>query len=326
MTIRIGRAGVRMPVRVVGPTPHPIKPPEIPFPPHYDTGGFRLGVYEVLEERDDYLVCKGWNPNSKVPGAHYSNSAKQTIHVAKPTLMQKTLWNAADREAVGLSRTIEIAGKTYEYAYSSEEYGVRTVTWTDDDENEHEEEERISIPYFAGDIITAVEMRENANLDGINVDTEEGGRLVWSDLNFSGRHWRRVESGSIMFTVLEEKGDYLLCEGRNPETGKELNNIAVAKPYLLQQTPWDGRTVEVDGNSVTYQYTEIGKRRATATIDGEEVVEIQKITEDYREGGVIVAERVSIVSPMHGEDEDGERIQWVAASDRVWAVDQEAEE
>jgi len=55
--------------------------------------------------------------------------------------------------------------------------------------------------------------------------------------------------------VLEVRKDYLICEGLNPYTEKWMERVAVAKPYLLQVTPFDGKSIELeDGSIISYQY------------------------------------------------------------------------
>jgi len=179
----------------------PVRPIEPPFP---EKPEFRLGIYTLIEEKDDYLLCKGFDPNAT--WGQYTPAVRKTIKVAKPPLLQRT---ALDGE------TVEIGGIDYTYEYSDDELGVRTASWTEYSVAQ-EEEQRINTPYFVDDLIVAVEIRENAGLDGLDVDSEEGGRLSWVDINASGRHWKPrsttiigtldenlSESGSATMTVTE---------------------------------------------------------------------------------------------------------------------------
>jgi hypothetical protein len=167
------------------PPPPPKKPlqptADNPFPEKKD---FRLGQYRVLEERDDYLLCTGFDPNAKNPFSEVTPSAFRTgalLKIAKPPALQRTVWEATP---------VTIDGVEYTYAYDDAEYGVRTVTGDDDSE----EEQRIDPPYVLptgiGDIIVAVQIRKSAAVDGMEVQDEEGTRLRWVDLNVSGRHWK----------------------------------------------------------------------------------------------------------------------------------------
>jgi hypothetical protein len=167
------------------PPPPPKKPlqptTDNPFPEKKD---FRLGQYRVLEERDDYLLCTGFDPNAKNPFSEVTPSAFRTgslLKVAKPPALQRTVWEATP---------VTIDGVEYTYEYDDAEYGVRTVTGDDDSE----EEQRIDPPYVLptgiGDIIVAVQIRKSAAVDGMEVEDEEGTRLRWVDLNVSGRHWK----------------------------------------------------------------------------------------------------------------------------------------
>jgi hypothetical protein len=80
------------------PPPPPKKPlqptTDNPFPEKKD---FRLGQYRVLEERDDYLLCTGFDPNAKNPFSEVTPSAFRTgslMKVAKPPALQRTGWGS----------------------------------------------------------------------------------------------------------------------------------------------------------------------------------------------------------------------------------------
>lgn len=142
-----------------------------------------------------------------------------------------------------------------------------------------------------------------------------------------------VDDGQVqgLFEIREERDDYLLCVGYNPHGGQGfgLNEvIAIAKPYLLLKTPWDGRTVEVEGIRVSYEYTDVGVRKASGRVDGELVEETQKITESYTPGDIITA--VRMVRGQHDNygyaAEDNQPLEFVDQnmSGRAWAVDTNA--
>lgn len=179
-----GKSGGRgQPIIRRGQAQKPFRPTENAFPEKKE---FRLGYYQVVEERDDYLICKGYDPNAKDPFTEITPAAFRKIKVAKPQALQRTPWDGG---------TFDIGGVTYTYEYSDDEYGVRTATWTDDNGNEQEEEQRINIPYIVedladpGEVIVAVEIRKSAVVDGVDVEDEDGGRLSWMDLNVDGRRW-----------------------------------------------------------------------------------------------------------------------------------------
>ena len=64
--------------------------------------------------------------------------------------------------------------------------------------------------------------------------------------------------------------------------------IGVAKPYELQQQPWDGQTVTLNGQAVTFTYTGTGTRTASGLDgSGNPITENQVIVPDYCIGDVI---------------------------------------
>lgn len=132
---------------------------------------FSIGIFDIQEERDDYLLCKGYDPNSY-------HAHRESIKVAKPTLLQKTRWD-------GQTVTLGDVDVTFEYTGG---VGRRIARGTIDGE-EVEEVQRITMDYFAEDTIVAVEIKKSPVLNGVDVDTEDGGRLRWIDLNVSGRCW-----------------------------------------------------------------------------------------------------------------------------------------
>lgn len=168
--------GLQTPI-VPGQAQKPFRPIENPFPEKKE---FRLGGYVIIEEKDDYLVCRGYDPNAKDPFAQITPAAYRTIKIAKPSLLQRTVWEDAVE--------VPIRRRLYTYVYTA--LGVRTASWTDiDDATTGSEEQTIDIPYFVDDVIVAVELRKNEAVDGIDVTDETDGRLSWMDLNISGRHW-----------------------------------------------------------------------------------------------------------------------------------------
>lgn len=175
-------SGKRKPRRFPrGQVKKPIQPTEEnPFPSDPE---FRFGVFKVEEIKDDYLVCKGFNPRAKFPFTEFTPAAFAKVEIAKPPLLQRTPWDG---------ETIEIDGTEYTYNYTDD--NTRTKSWTDEDENDQEVEENIDIPYFVDDILVAVEVRKNQVVDGMKVNetkvkNSNGALLSWVDINVSARKW-----------------------------------------------------------------------------------------------------------------------------------------
>lgn len=98
-----------------------------------------------------------------------------------------------------------------------------------------------------------------------------------------------------LYTVNEIYDDYVVATGWDPVENAFLTNVAIALPYMLQRTPHDQTERDFDGSVKFYEYTGTpGRRLVTATINGEEVQELQKITEDYLPGVVISAVRAQL--------------------------------
>lgn len=149
-----------------------------PFP---GTEEFRLGGYRIIEEKDDYLICKGLDPNAIDPFGQHAPSVIRTIKVVKPSLLQRTPW---DGKTVNLIVGGVPTNVTFEYTG----IGVRIARATVDSE-EAEEVQRITMDYIPGDTLIAVKIRKNDAVDGVDVYSARGGRLSWVDLNMSGRCW-----------------------------------------------------------------------------------------------------------------------------------------
>jgi hypothetical protein len=125
------------------------------------------------------------------------------------------------------------------------------------------------------------------------------------------------------FTILEEGifPDYLLCSGIDPTTGEEYESIAVAKPYMLQRSPWQNREVDYpSGINVKYYYYSNGTRRRVVDRDEDEDDEYQIITPDYFAGDVLTVVRAQM--PEQTSTGEGEAIEWMDLNTgaRVWAI------
>jgi hypothetical protein len=77
--------------------------------------------------------------------------------------------------------------------------------------------------------------------------------------------------------VYQEFDDYLVCRLFDPATKKLYPYVAVAKPWTLRKTPWDGRTVTLPDGTVAFTYSAAGgdgvSRSRTAVYSGIGTVE-----------------------------------------------------
>jgi len=126
------------------------------------------------------------------------------------------------------------------------------------------------------------------------------------------------------FTLVEEFDDYLVCEGFDPLAGEQIT-AAVAKPFLLQRSPFDGKSVDFNGLVVNYVYSEAGVRQASGQVSGTYVAETQAITPDYFVGDTVSVARVQIGQGNDSTgytDADGLPIEWadLNVGARTWAV------
>lgn len=170
----------------------PFKPVENTFP---QQEGLRLGYYKIEEHKDDYLICRGFDPNVRNPAGIVTPSAPQKINIAKPPLLQKTPWHEKTVELIVDGEPTDV---TFEY---TDEVGKRiaraTINEGEEDEVEVEEVQRITMDYFEDDVIVAVQVSRNTwqNFIEINeekIRNEDGGLMTWIDLNVSGRCWAKT--------------------------------------------------------------------------------------------------------------------------------------
>lgn len=172
---------------VRGQAAKPFRPIENPFPQKEE---FRLGTFRIIEEKDDYLICEGYDPNPKVPASEVTPHAVQILNIAKPPLLQKTPWH-------GTYVPLIVNGTETFVTFTYTEVGKRIATATVDGE-EVQEVQRITMDYFEGDTIVAVKTAKDAVRNGMDVygaasRSEQGGLLTWVDLNVSGRCWAATE-------------------------------------------------------------------------------------------------------------------------------------
>lgn len=191
----------------------------------------------------------------------------------------------------------------------------------------------------------------------VNQVTRFGDRTVIGGENqLQGRPYAHDK----FFSVIAESEDYLECSPYfftsdnawepphrfNQNSGPlgpipSINQrVFVAKPYLLQKTPWVGpNPIVVGGITITYLYTDVGRRDAVGIVNGVAVIEDQYITPPYIPGEIIVARSLTTALKYPGPDptlndpEDPEYqvpsvITWQDTNEagRCWAVDCTAEE
>lgn len=122
------------------------------------------------------------------------------------------------------------------------------------------------------------------------------------------------------FRVMSVEDDYLVCRiylQASDETRPD--DIAVAKPYGLRKTPFDGETIEyTDGTTLSYSYTSQRERTATDTSDSS--TETQVVAPDYftsepagQDGTVILA----VAGHTGMTDNGGDPILWTDINNDV---------
>ena len=129
------------------------------------------------------------------------------------------------------------------------------------------------------------------------------------------------------YMVVSEAGDYLTATRANLSDGTTDGSsvVAIAKPWRLRRTPWDGKTI----NSVAYAYTGANTRTATRSVNGQTIVETQTITPPYVaatitdaiEGDVIYAVKLAIADIGVTDDDDNDlTLQDINTDGRAWGV------
>jgi hypothetical protein len=131
--------------------------------------------------------------------------------------------------------------------------------------------------------------------------------------------------------VYSEQDDYVTCsiwqvpygadgftipQIYNPPVDTPNTPYYIAKPFLLQKTPWDGRNAVVNGVTIHFQYVSIGQR--TLTSSGINPI-TQYIVPNYMPGDIIKAARciTAVVNP----DSNGPKIVWLDlnTAGRIWS-------
>lgn len=114
----------------------------------------------------------------------------------------------------------------------------------------------------------------------------------------------------VRFEVVSHDGDFILAKKFNPDGTKEATDTTIAKPQLLQRTPFDG----VTWSGITYTYSSDTEREADNTSDTED----QVISPAYLAGHEIFA-----FKPANGTgvlDDLGDPVIWQEQeSARAWS-------
>lgn len=116
--------------------------------------------------------------------------------------------------------------------------------------------------------------------------------------------------------IVSVSEDYLLCNFYNIADGTTAGSVNVAKPYLLQQTPFDGAAVTyINGNEITYTKDAVAptyKREHSLT--GGDAANYE-ITPNY-----FVGELVRIINGPTNVEVSGARLMWEEMGyGRYWA-------
>ena len=134
----------------------------------------------ILQERDDYLICAPFFPQSRPPYASFypqrydadlGTGSILIISVAKPFTLQRFAWDGSD-ETVGGVET------KYTYTDASTRKVKETTGGVSVTTNE-----TIPIGYLPGEVILAARAMTGYN-------DEQGLPVVWMDLNTAGRTWQ----------------------------------------------------------------------------------------------------------------------------------------
>lgn len=120
--------------------------------------------------------------------------------------------------------------------------------------------------------------------------------------------------------ILDEDGNPI--EGEDglllrDETTEADVAVYVAKPYDLQQTPWDGRIVALDNLGTSYLYARTGHSARTATDQNTSLVGNQVVGPDYFPGDVILCSRAST---GYQNPDDDSKVAWMDenTAGRAW--------
>lgn len=139
--------------------------------------------------------------------------------------------------------------------------------------------------------------------------------ICWMDINIAGRAFGKAPIAKIV-RLRSESDDYLICTDENDDL------IKVAKPYILQKTPWDGKEI----NRLKYKYQSAGQRTVTSerALGGgetsESLIETQLVTPSYGyvPDGDFEGEQLTVIAGETGIQ--GVEYMDINTAGRCWAV------
>jgi len=122
----------------------------------------------------------------------------------------------------------------------------------------------------------------DGTIDSIAIDDPGSGYFDAPDVELVGGGGVDAEAQAIINIIYQQPQFY------DPSLNSSIPGgyIYIAKPYWLQQTPWDGRSVVINGVSYEVNYSDLGQRTIT---DPNGVSILQTLTPDYMPGDLIQA-------------------------------------
>lgn len=178
-------------------------------------------------------------------------------------------------------------------------------------------------PWKPGDPITAdrLNQHDKAARDAVTGGSGVESLRVGNDVVLRNSRELQIPVGArIRAKVVSINDDYLTCSIYNAAQDSDGSNISVAKPYLLQQTPFDGlNTTYLDGQEVGYSYSTANSYTRTATDqDTTTITETQFITPNYFVGEVLWCERSN--TGLTDDNSAAIYFEDVNTGARAWAV------
>jgi len=155
----------------------------------WDLDPTRVSMMQIVEERENYLICRGWDVDAHRPE---ERRFVWEIAVAKPYVLQVLPWHT---RTVVLNDGREVTYTYWEHWWRTAAYDDGTVA-----------SEKIHPPYFVGDILVCAKPRTKigdtpGSPDGpdlgedeldrhIDIMLDDEGNPIWyTDLNAAGRTW-----------------------------------------------------------------------------------------------------------------------------------------
>lgn len=216
------------------------------------TKGAPVEALEFVSQEHDYLIC-----------APVGDPGGDKVNVAKPPLLRRVPEDdEGNRIRDGLVFTYDgVPGTATTKPEATAPFGFSEKRFIDQN-------------YVARDIVLLVAMATGVRT--LPTEEEPDGELIGLQELEAGRAWQRVVEERLV--LVAQRGDYLEC--RRPD-GEEILNVA--KPHLLQQTPFDGKSRRIGTRIVHYAYQNAVSRTATSFVasSGETLIEIHVIGPEY---------------------------------------------